>query len=57
MSRCKTAGRCMAPTGEVDEAGEELLCGHEAHEERDVDGLVFLLCDEHAAELDAEKSN
>ena len=42
-------GRCMAPVGD-----EDALCGCDATEERDIDGIVVLLCPEHAAELDAE---
>jgi hypothetical protein len=45
---------CMAVTGE-DEA--DLLastCGKPATQEREIEDTVFPLCDEHAAEVDAD---
>jgi hypothetical protein len=42
---------------EVREQAEETLCGRDAITERTVEGLVMPLCEEHAAELDAEGTN
>jgi hypothetical protein len=41
----------------LDVAPIDPLCGKDATTERTVEGVVMPLCEEHAAEIDAEKSN
>lgn len=47
---------CCAPLTSTDDLDHTPLCGAPATQQREVDGLVWDLCDAHAHELDAELS-
>lgn len=55
--KSREAPRCQAPIDDVPDDSLEgvRLCGEPATEERTVEGLVWRLCAEHAAEVDRDE--